>query len=270
LIAPEVGPWTEEKHRLISLYATLFSSGMKQKWDELVYIELYAGAGYAKNRKTSKLILGSPLNALLVKRPFDRYVFCEDDPEKLDALKARVKRIAPSADVRYVPNDCNRSTGEILGHIPAYSRQHRVLSLCFADPYDIGLKFSTLQELSTVFVDFVVLLALWSDANRAYRRYVMEDARKVDEFLGSRIWRERWAGAQQKGTEFPKFLAEEFALRMESLGYLKTPLHRMKKVRTDEKNVPLYYIAMFAKHERAHEFWDEVLKYGTDQRNFFE
>jgi len=98
----------------------------------------------------------------------------------------------------------------------------------------------------------------------------MEDATKVDEFLGLRTWRERWAGAQKKAIEFPKFLAEEFALRMESLGYLRTPLHRMKKVRTDEKNVPLYYIAMFSKHETAHELWDEVLKYGTDQQNLFE
>jgi three-Cys-motif partner protein len=91
LIAPEAGAWTEDKHRLVSLYATLFSSAMKYKWDERVYIELYAGAGYAKNRKTSKLIFGSPLNALRVKHLFDRYVFCEGDPEKLRALKARVK-----------------------------------------------------------------------------------------------------------------------------------------------------------------------------------
>jgi hypothetical protein len=44
----EVGRWTEVKHRLVSLYATLFSSGMKSKWQNRTYIELYAGAGYHK------------------------------------------------------------------------------------------------------------------------------------------------------------------------------------------------------------------------------
>jgi hypothetical protein len=55
---------------------------------------------------------------------------------------------------------------------------------------------------------------------------------------------------------------------METLGYLTTPIHKMKRVRSDEKNLPLYYIAMFSGHKLAHEFWDDVLKYGTDQTTF--
>jgi len=42
----------------------------------------------------------------------------------------------------------------------------------------------------------------------------------------------------------------------------------MKRGRSDEKNLPLYYIAMFSRRERAHKLWDEVLKYGTDQTMF--
>ena len=55
---------------------------------------------------------------------------------------------------------------------------------------------------------------------------------------------------------------------MESLNYLPTPLDRMKLVRSDEKNLPLYYIALFSRHDKAHKFWDQVLKYGTDQPSF--
>ena len=58
------------------------------------------------------------------------------------------------------------------------------------------------------FIDFLVLLAVYSDANRAYKRYVMEDAVKVDEFLGSKTWRDRWRIAEANGVLFPKFLAE--------------------------------------------------------------
>src|SRR5260370_15389183 len=42
LIAPDVGAWAEEKHRLLSLYSTLFSSGMKAKWSRRIYVQLYA------------------------------------------------------------------------------------------------------------------------------------------------------------------------------------------------------------------------------------
>ncbi|MGB8031172.1 MAG: hypothetical protein WCF30_16095 [Terracidiphilus sp.] len=42
----------------------------------------------------------------------------------------------------------------------------------------------------------------------------------------------------------------------------------MKLVRSDEKNLPLYYLALFSRNQTAYQFWDEVLKYGTDQQSF--
>jgi len=242
---------------------------MKNKWGRRVYVELHAGAGKSRVRGTRRIIPGSPLLALGVTDPFDKYVFCEEIPENMDALKFRVKQIAPSADVEYVSGDCNKRTHEILEKIPFGSKGDTVLTLCFADPFDISVKFATLRDLSERYMDFVVLLAVYSDANRAYKRYVMEDAVKVDEFLGSDTWRDRWRAAEASGTTFPKFLAEEFAASMENLGYLPTPIHRMKRVRSDEKNLPLYYIAMFSRNSLAHNFWDDVLKYSTDQTQLF-
>jgi three-Cys-motif partner protein len=268
LALPEVGAWTEDKHRLVSVYAAMFSKGMKKKWGKRVYVELYAGAGYSRIRGTQKIILGSPLRALAAEEPFDKYVFCEAIPKNLDALKMRVKLHFPAASVAYVEGDCEAKVAEILGQIPRGSRTNTVLTLCFADPYDIGLKFDTIKALSDRFVDFLALLAVYSDANRAYKRYVMEDARKVDEFLGSTTWRERWRVAEANGMAFPRFLAEEFASSMETLKYLPTPIHKMKMVRSDDKNLPLYYIALFSRHMLAHDFWDGALKYGTDQTRF--
>lgn len=60
-------------------------------------------------------------------------------------------------------------------------------------------------------------------------------------------------------------MAIEFSRSMESLDYLPTPYDRMKWIRSNEKNLPLYCLALFSRHKTAHEFWDEVLKYSTDQ-----
>lgn len=68
--------------------------------------------------------------------------------------------------------------------------------------------------------------------------------------------------------KFPHFLAGEFSARMQTLGYRPTPLHTMKLVRSDDKNLPLYYLALFSKHPLAYDYWDQVLKYGTDQTSF--
>ncbi len=103
LICADVGGWAENKYRLLALYDALFSTGMKNKWDQRVYIDLYAGAGYSRIQGTKTVLMGSPIIALTVPDPFDKYIFCEDSPELIAGLKARVERIAPAARVTYRP-----------------------------------------------------------------------------------------------------------------------------------------------------------------------
>ena len=263
LPSPEVGPWAEAKHNVVSYYARLFSTGMKKKWDQRVYIELYAGAGYSKIRDKSKIIMGSPLRALSLPDPFDKYIFCEEDPELIKALEVRAMRIAPEADIVCVPGDCNERTPEILKAIPVGSKENRVLSLCFVDPCDIGIKFKTIRTLSSRIVDFLVLLALGMDANRAYQHYVKPNSTKVAELLDSPTWRTDWTKAQSVGVPFPRFLAEAFSRSMEAENHIHQPIYKMKEVFSD-KNWPLYRLALFSRHERAYRFWDDVLKY-TDE-----
>ena len=266
LTCPEVGAWTETKHRLVSLNSTLFSSGMKAKWSHRTYLELYSGAGRGKIRGTSKLILGSPLRALTVKDTFDMYVFCEEDVENLKALKTRSQEITPSASVAYVPGDCNLRTSEILKEIPRGS-----LTLCFADPFDISLRFETIRSLAhSRSIDFLILLALGMDANRNYKHYVKDDADKIDNFLGSESWRVRWASAQWDAVKFTRFLADEFAKSMATLKYIPPPRYTMKEVRIEERNLALYRLALFSKSDVAYKFWGQVLKYGTDQKSLFD
>lgn len=264
----EVHRWAEDKYRLLALYDELFSSGMKKKWDQRVYIDLYAGSGFSHLQGTRRFLKGSPIIALTVAYPFDKYIFCEEDEELLAALTARCRRLAPQANVSYIPGNCDAKIDEIGRAIPTGSAENRVLSLCLADPFDFGIKFDTLKRLSRVYMDFVVLLAIGMDANRNYDHYVEGKSPKIDEALGNTEWRERWKTAGARRRNFRRFLAMEFSRSMESLGYLPTPLDRMKLVRSDEKNLPLYYLALFSRNDRAHKFWDQVLKYSTDQGGF--
>jgi hypothetical protein len=57
---------------------------------------------------------------------------------------------------------------------------------------------------------------------------------------------------------------------MSEVGYLNTPLHQMKEVKTHDKNVPLYYLAMFSKSQTAFKLWEQVLKYSTPQLDLFD
>jgi three-Cys-motif partner protein len=267
LVCPTVGRWAEEKYLLLLLYDELFAAGMKRKWDCRVYIDLYAAAGYSRIEGTSRILKGSPMLALSVSVPFDKYIFCEEQKELLDALEIRSKRIAPRSDISYINGSCDEKVEQICAEIPKPSSKNKVLCLCLVDPCDFGLKFATIKRLSRVFTDFVVLLAIGMDANRNYDLYVDGNSPKIDEALGNRDWRQRWEGRRR--SEFRQFLALEFSKSMESLGYLHQELHDMKHVRSNEKNLPLYYLAMFTKHPTGNKFWQEVLKYGNDQKNLF-
>ena len=172
LVCTEVRSWAQDKYRLLALYDALFSTDMKDKWDQRVYVDLYAGAGISRIGGTSTFLKGSPLVALTVPDPFDKYIFCEEDEGLLNALKARVQRVAPRANVHYVAGSCDAKVDEICGHIPRASPASKVLSLCMVDPFDFGLKFSTLRRLSNFYIDFLVLLAVGMDANRNYDHYV--------------------------------------------------------------------------------------------------
>jgi three-Cys-motif partner protein len=79
LFIPEVGAWADEKYKLLGGYSEIFTTGMKNLWDNLVYIDLFAGAGYAKIRGTNKIRMSSALIALSVSHKFDKYILCEVD-----------------------------------------------------------------------------------------------------------------------------------------------------------------------------------------------
>jgi hypothetical protein len=73
------------------------------------------------------------------------------------------------------------------------------------------------------------------DAGRNYDHYVDGHSTKIDEALGNTAWRDRWKPIGVRRSDFRQFLATEFSMSMESLGYLKQPLNPMKLVRSDEK-----------------------------------
>lgn len=269
LETPEVGSWAIEKYRIVGFYNRLFSTGMKDKWDTRVYIDLYAGAGHVKVKGTQRILRGSPLIALNVPYKFDKYIFCEKSPKKLAVLKKRVRDQFPDADVEFIPGDCNAKIPEILNKIPPHSKAKTVLSFCFIDPFNIGIHFDSVRMLSAKLMDFLIILPTGMDATRNQARYFSLRSNHIDRFLGKPDWRDLWAAAERRGKPFSHFLAELYSSQMNDvLGYIKVPLNKMREVKSDDKNLSLYHLAFFSKNPRGDQFWNIVLKASTDQLSF--
>ncbi len=261
----EIGPWAEQKYQYVGMYAQLFATGMKNKWAHRIYLDLFSGPGYSRVRDTKRVVLGSPMIALSLPDRFDSYVFADENTEFLDALRTRVSRLGQSVTPTYIPGDANEKVARVL-EVISKTPSKSTLSFCFLDPYRLNIHFETVRRIAEGrAVDFLILLALYIDANRNVPFYVAEGNQTIELFLGDATWRQRWKGAEHRGDTIVEFLANEYSTRMREIGYLPMGIEHMVKIRTLDRRLPLYYLAFFSKHETGLKFWDEVRKYATDQ-----
>lgn len=263
------GVHTTQKHRRIGIYAEMFATGMKNKWDHRVFIDLFAGPGHCRLKETGNVVLGSPLVALTIPDRFDLYILCEDHTEAMAALMKRVNAMKTGADVCYVRGDVNKPTivDKIIRHLP--SRREKSLYLCFVDPYNLAFEFATIRRLADARrVDFVVNLAFGMDGNRNLEQYYLrEENDRIDKLLDDPDWRSKWRTSGQSVNEF---LAERFSAAMESIGYPSVTFDRMCPVRSSGGSL-LYYLAFYTqdRSDTAGRFWDATLKYSDPQISLF-
>lgn len=269
LPTPEIGGWGENKYRLVSMYAALFARSMQNKWDALVYLDLFAGSGRSRIRGTRRVLLASPLLVLGMDEAFQKYIFCESKQDYVDALDRRWHRGFPDRNVKIICGDANDKTGEIIAAMPRPERNQKVLGFCFLDPFQMqNLNFSTIETLSQRFMDFLVLIPSSMDANRNEQHYIRPQNKTLENFVGNPQWRTRWESEKSAGKSFEYFVAEEFGRSMRGLGYIDPGIKEALLIRSDEKNLPLYRLALYSKHKLGAKFWKETKKYSDPQTGF--
>ena len=261
-LMPDIREWSERKYRLIAVYNQLFSKGMKKY--KRVYIDLFAGAGAGRYKENGQIVKGSPLLALDVEYKFDKYIFCEDDIKKADALEKRINEFYPAVNYKLFQGDCNYIIDEILQEIPSTGY---VLSFCFIDPYKLNsLKFNTIRALALQNrMDFLMLFHSSMEINIWRSVYLKVNYKVIEEFLGLKEWRKDWIDAKLGDKEFVRFIATKFGEQMIKIDYVKNGLDEMVEIKMREGNRSLYHLAFYSKHELGYKFWKEAKKYGNPQ-----
>lgn len=262
---PEVREWSLEKYKLVGSYCDIFTNGMKDKWNQLVYIDLFAGAGYARIIETGKTYLSSALIAMSLPVKFSKYILCEDDPERYLALKSRIEKNFSHLNVSLLNGDSNKNVVQILSLLPKFGKNNTLLPFCFVDPFSLNLHFNTIAHLGGKrLMDFLILQALHMDGNRNLSKYIKEENDKIALYLGDPDWRIKFnESCKSNSSNFVRFLAEQYMIKMKSIGYL--PENNMHQIRSNEKNLPLYYLAFYSKHPRGIDYYKRVEKYSNPQ-----
>jgi len=259
-IPPEgVGEWSQHKHYFLTRYIDAFTTSMSnKKWQGLHYIDLFAGAGIERLKKSRRLVWGSPMIAAKAPHKFARLHICEKNKRKFDALKSRIGEIRQ--DSQLLNGDANEKISEIVKDIPQGS-----LSLAFLDPYGLHFDYETLKVLSNIRADLIIFFPDHLDALRNWEyNYLDNPNSNLDHCLGyGTDWRSllNKVPSQQRAEVLRKLYVGQLR---DQLGYTEFEYERISL-----KQHPLYILIFCSRHKLAAKLWRGIsVKKPNGQRTF--
>lgn len=150
-----------QKAKMVSRDLGTVGRAMNRKWFEVHYLELLCGPGYLYDESTGEEVPSSPIQALTLSKPFDRYVFADYSDICVDALRARIDRLTaedpnlPAATVRQGDANDPEHLYRVCSLIdPA------ALVIAYLDPQKPNLHWSTVEHLARRFryLDLIINL----------------------------------------------------------------------------------------------------------------
>ncbi len=268
LYMPSIKDHSLEKIKLHNYYVRLFSTGMKNRWPQRAYLGLYSGPGRARV-KTGEIVATTAISALQVPDPFTKYIFVDNDPKCIEALKARVRALDGDHDVSFVKKDVSEAVPAIVRKMPSYSKDKGLLSFCFVDPFSAKLDFNVFRALGSRYkMDFLVLLMLGRDVRTNFQRYFSDESNtRITDLIDDKSWRKEWVDRKLQPRGLVRFVLEKFGEAMTTLGYQSTTLDEAQPIRLAHGNVLQYYLVFYSKHDRGHAFWNATRQGVDDQLN---
>jgi three-Cys-motif partner protein len=266
---PTIGAHSPEKIGVHNYYAEMFAAGMRQQWPNLVYVGLYSGPGAARVEGSERVVMTSALSVVTQRTPFTHYIFVDEDPNCIAALRARVSRQGMADRTTLICSDVNESVDAVEAAIPNWRSDGGVLTFCFVDPFKIDLDFEVIRRLGRLRVDILLMVPLGYDVRRNWRDYVdrpeMRD--RLSAFLGESQWVEEWKQVGRPHTAFPQFVQERLNTAMQRLGFQEVEHRDIKDVKVARMNVYLYSLHLFSKSKTAIKFWREALRGTSEQQS---
>ena len=143
LPARVVHQWSDEKLFYLERYMDIFTTGMKNLWENLVYADFFAGPGKCVEEETGLESDGSPLRAL--RFGFSRIYLNDADPEAVAALRQRTR---DDDRVEITQLDCNEAVEPALEFLIPSGYERRTLGLAFIDPTAYQMSFESIRSLT--------------------------------------------------------------------------------------------------------------------------
>ncbi|MHA1280685.1 MAG: three-Cys-motif partner protein TcmP [Candidatus Helarchaeota archaeon] len=174
------------KLKILKYYLEIFSVAMRNKFENMYFVDLFSGPGLCYDRDNKEFYPGSPLIAMGLKYQFSKYIFVDLDANTSQILQKRCFNGPEdnSKQVTYLDLDANSNIGEILSHL----KLKRSISVFFIDPNGLDIEFDVIKKLSeSDSIDLIINFSIF-DLKRNEHIY-RDDNSKADKFFGLPDWR---------------------------------------------------------------------------------
>ncbi|MBX9736958.1 MAG: three-Cys-motif partner protein TcmP [Phycisphaerales bacterium] len=248
LALPEVGQWGRRKYHFLGRYLSMFTRAMRPKWEQLHFIDLFAGSGLAKIRETGAIVKTSSLIAGSLEVPFDAIHSCDASQANIDALRSRATRLGIQ-NIHATKGDANERVRHIVDRIPTQG----TLCVTFADPFGLHLDFESVECVAKRRSDLIILFADNMDALRNWAAYYDNNpTSNLDRFMGEPGWRDLLR--ETKGDQQAQKLRSRYNARLRELGYEHFGDYRIEN--SEER--PIYSLLYASRNPLGQKFWEEA------------
>lgn len=238
-----------DKAHYARYYADIVGRAMRKAYlGPLVWIELFAGPGELYVEGLEQFKPGSPVEAVNIESPFDKYVFVDLDPRCVAALRARIGGSDRVHCIEGSANDPNVHD-KIVQLVP-----RRSLVVLYADPEGLDLDFDTLKFFARrykhldLLINFPVpgLHRALSANQQAKASRVLNHPSPI-ELIGPGSSRSRQS------------MRDWFAGQLRGLGYTEFD---STVIRYEPTQSPLYDLMIASREPKAIKFFGEAKKRG--------
>lgn len=176
--------WAVIKLVGLQYYLPIYTRIIRKNFSgQMRYIDLLAGPGLCKIRRTGDVVAGSPLIAAHSKIKFDEYIFVEKNPERYDALENRLN--LTGVNFKPLQEDCNQCIDELLADFKEGDHY-----LAFIDNEGMNVSGNTVSKLLEKRGDLIINFQS-NGINRVRGKAVNNsaDADALTHFYGDEKWK---------------------------------------------------------------------------------
>lgn len=198
-VASEFHPWSALKLIVLSAVVDIYSKIIPHNFDNMFYVDLLAGSGSvtvnseAPEREKERLV-GSPvLAAAMAHEPFEHMYLVEEDEDRANALRDRLRYVAENLDYNLdrdkftvIQDDANDYVDDLVDELQDIAYESKSAhSLVFVDNEGATISWESIKRLTAVYTDFLINFP----GNDAQRMVGAEKESALTRFYGDKRWK---------------------------------------------------------------------------------